>query len=369
MDIKRRIFVLTADDGAILEHLHYLEQAVGGVAHHPGLAVGIDEVGAVLDAELIPKLDAVATAQVDVGAAFVLGHDAGGDGGAGELGDDVLGRLLQLVAHLLAVAGLPELAAVAAHQLPLGEGPVGPALILLAPEQAAVDAVEQVELHAEVADRVLIPAGQLIALGLEGEIVDAAEHQILAVGAQAQGLDLLEGAAIPLLQVERVYAQVLVQPLAGDHPLGRRRQGLEQAAGEIRRHVVEGAGARLIRVAHAQAYQRQILGVVLGLADLALGLDVGHQRDVHAAVAHLLALEAVLADVAAGADLDLLRTQAAVLQALDAGDGGAAGQQGLTQRIPGRLLAGIDLVAPQDGGTALRLYELGAGRQTGQQQG
>ena len=54
MDIERRIFVLTADDGAILEHLHHLEQTVCGVAHHPGLAIGVDEVGAVLDAELVP---------------------------------------------------------------------------------------------------------------------------------------------------------------------------------------------------------------------------------------------------------------------------------------------------------------------------
>ncbi len=83
---------------------------------------------------------------------------------------------------------------------------------------------------------------------------------------------------------------------------------------------------------------------MLGLADLALGLDVGHHCDVHAAVAHLFPLEPVLANVAAGADLDLLGAQAAVFQALDAGDGGAARQQGLPQGIAGRLLAGVDLV-------------------------
>ena len=118
-------------------------------------------------------------------------------GGAAELGHQILHRFLQLVVDLLAVARLPELAAAAAHLIPLGEGPVGPALVLLAVEQAAVDAVEQIELHAKVADGVFIPAGQLVALRFEGEIVDAAEHQILAVGAQAERLDLLEGAAIP----------------------------------------------------------------------------------------------------------------------------------------------------------------------------
>lgn len=118
-----------------------------------------------------------------------------------------------------------------------------------------------------------------------------------------------------------------------------------------------------------QAYQRQILGVVLGLADLALGLDVGLHRDIHAAVAHLFSLEPILANVTAGADLDLLGAQAAVFQALDAGDGGAARQQSLPQGIAGRLLAGVDLVCAQDGGTALRLDDLGPGRQTGQQQG
>ena len=235
--------------GAQLAEALHAAGIAGRAAARERAAALLAEVGAVLDAELIPELDAVAPPQVDVGATLVLAHDPGGDRGAIQLGDDVLRRLLQLVVHLLAVARLPELAAAAADRLPLGEGPVGPSLILLAAEQAAVDAVEQVELHAEVADGILVPAGQLVALGLEGEIVDAAEHQILAIGAQAQGLDLLEGAAIPLLQVERVDAQVLVQPLAGEHPLGRPGQGLEQVAGEIRRHVVEGAGAGLIRVA------------------------------------------------------------------------------------------------------------------------
>ena len=108
---------------------------------------------------------------------------------------------------------------------------------------------------------------------------------------------------------------------------------------------------------------------MLGLADLALRLDVGLHRDIHAAVTHLFALEPVLADVAPRADLDLLGAQAAVLQALDAGDGRPARQQGLAQGVPGRLLAGIDLVAPQDGGAALGLDDLGPGRQAGQQQG
>jgi hypothetical protein len=108
---------------------------------------------------------------------------------------------------------------------------------------------------------------------------------------------------------------------------------------------------------------------MLGLADLAFGLDIGLYRDVHAAVAHLFPLESVLADVAAGADLDLLGAQAAVLQTLDAGDGGAARQQGLAQGVAGRLLAGIDLVAPQDGGTALGFDKLCPDRQAGQQQG
>lgn len=89
----------------------------------------------------------------------------------------------------------------------------------------------------------------------------------------------------------------------------------------------------------------------------------------YAAVAHLFPLEPILANIAAGTDLDLLGAQAAVFQALDAGDGGAARQQSLSQGIAGRLLAGVDLVSAQDGGTALRLDDLGPGRQTGQQQG
>ncbi|MNH16404.1 hypothetical protein D3C79_760470 [compost metagenome] len=108
---------------------------------------------------------------------------------------------------------------------------------------------------------------------------------------------------------------------------------------------------------------------MLGLADLALGQDVGLHRDVHAAVAYLLPLEPILADVAPRADLDLLGAQAAILQTLDAGDGRAARQQGLAQRIPGRLLASIGFIAVQNGGAALGLDELGPGRQAGQQQG
>ena len=68
------------------------------------LAVRVDEVGVVLDAELVAELDAVAPSQIDVGAAFVLADHPGGDRGAGELGHQILSGLLQLVADLLAVA-------------------------------------------------------------------------------------------------------------------------------------------------------------------------------------------------------------------------------------------------------------------------
>ncbi|MNZ88492.1 hypothetical protein D3C78_1073870 [compost metagenome] len=169
--------------------------------------------------------------------------------------------------------------------------------------------------------------------------------------------------------MERIDTQILVQPLTGNHSLRRAGQGLEQVTGEIGRHVIEGAGAGLIRIAQPQPDQRQILGVVLGLADLAFRLDVSLDRDVHAAVAHLFPFEPILTDVAAGSDLDLLRAQAAIFQALDAGDGRAARQQGLAQRIPGRLLASIGLVATENGGAALGLDDLGPGRQADQQQG
>ena len=133
----------------------------------------------------------------------------------------------------------------------------------LAVDQTAVDAVEQVELHAKVAHGILIPAGQLVALRFDGEIVDAAEHQILAVGAQAERLDLLEGAAIPLLQVKRVDAQVFIQPLAHRDPLRRIGESFEQPSREVFRHVVHGAVAGLIRIAYPQPDQCQILGEVL----------------------------------------------------------------------------------------------------------
>lgn len=127
-----------------------------------------------LDAELVAELDAVAPPQIDVGAAFVLADHPGGDRGTGELGHQILSGLLQLVVDLLAVARLPELAAVAAHLIPFSEGPGGAPFIDLAVDQAAVDAVEQVKLHAKIADGILIPAGQLVALRFDGEIVDAA---------------------------------------------------------------------------------------------------------------------------------------------------------------------------------------------------
>ena len=175
-------------------------------------------------------VEVTAPAEIDVGAPLVLTYHPGGDRGAVQLGNQILHRFLQLIIHLLAITRLPELAAAAADLIPLAEGPVGTPLILLAADQAAVDAIEQVELHAKIADGVFIPAGQLVALRLEGEVVYAAEHQILAVGAQAEGLDLLQSAAIPLLQVERVDAQVLVQPLTGCHALRCVGQGLEHAA-------------------------------------------------------------------------------------------------------------------------------------------
>lgn len=99
------------------------------------LAVGVDEIGIVLDAELIPEPDAVAAAQIDVGAALVLADHPGGDRGATELGHQILHRLLQLVVDLLTVARLPELAAAAAYLIPLGEGPVGPAWYSLRPSR------------------------------------------------------------------------------------------------------------------------------------------------------------------------------------------------------------------------------------------